>query len=114
MSWSPEPNFALILDALDHIDLYRPASKAEFLASPLIQDGIVLRLQIIAENLPQLREKDSDRFDRIAERSWHQVIGLRHRITHGYHMVDQEAIWQIASEELVDFRRSIEGAVDTY
>ena len=114
MIWSPGPYFVVVLDALDHIDLYRPATKAEFLASPLIQDGIVLRLQVIGENLHQMREKDADRFDRIADRSWHQVIGLRHRISHGYHTVDQEAIWQIVSEELTDFRRSIEGAVDTY
>ncbi len=114
MIWSPKPNFVLILDALDHIELYRPSTKSEFLASPLIQDGIVLRLQVIGENLHQMREKDADRFDRNAERSWHQVIGLRHRISHGYHMVDHEAVWQIVSEELAEFRRSIEGAVDTY
>ncbi len=114
MSWAPEPYFVLILDALDHIEDYRPATKEEFLASPLAQDGIVLRLQIIGENLSQMREKDEGRFDQVAIRSWHQIIGLRHRISHGYHTVQQEAIWQIVSEELDDFRASIENAVDRY
>lgn len=104
----------LILDALDHIDLYRPATKAEFVASPLIQDGIVLRLQVIGETLHQMREKDEERFDRIADRSWHQVIGLRHRISHGYHTVDRAAIWQIVVEELADFRASHEDAMGIY
>jgi uncharacterized protein with HEPN domain len=112
--WSPQPHFELILDALDHIDLYRPATEAEFFASPLVQDGIVLRLPVIGEHLHQMREQDAERFDRVADRSWHQVIGLRHRISHGYHTVDRAAIWQIVSEEIADFRRSIEDAVDTY
>lgn len=114
MSWSAAPYFVLIFDAIDHIDLYRPATEAEFLASPMMQDAIVLRLQVIGENLHQLREKDEERFDRIAERSWHQVIGLRHRISHGYHTVDRSAIWQIIDEELSGLRASLKAAASRY
>jgi uncharacterized protein with HEPN domain len=98
VTWAAAPYFELILDSLDHIEMYRPASKAAFLSSAMAQDAIILRLQVIGENLHQLQSIDEERFARIAHRSWYQVIGLRHRISHGYHLTDRDAIWQIVSE----------------
>jgi uncharacterized protein with HEPN domain len=44
----------------------------------------------------------------VAPRSWRQVTGLRHRISHGYHLIDQDAVGQIISIELPLFRESLE------
>jgi uncharacterized protein with HEPN domain len=114
VTWAATPYFELILESLDHIEMYRPATKAEFLGSAMAQDAIILRLQVIGENLRQLQNTDEERFARSADRSWFQVIGLRHRISHGYQTVDREAIWQIIAEELIAFRASIEAAIDRY
>jgi uncharacterized protein with HEPN domain len=103
-----DPYFALIFESLDLIELYRPDSEDAFLASFMVQDAVNMRLQAIGEYLFKLRELDEERFDAVAPRSWHQVIGLRHRISHGYHLIDRSAVWQIISAELPAFRASLD------
>ena len=108
MTKASDPYFALIFDSLDLIEFYRPETKEEFFASPMAQDAINMRLQAIGEYLFRVRKLDEEQFDVLAPRSWHQVIGLRHRISHGYHLIDQDAVWQIISIELPPFRESLE------
>jgi uncharacterized protein with HEPN domain len=103
-----DPYFALIFDSLDLIEFYRPETKEEFFASPTAQDAVNTRLQAIGECLFRVRKLDEEQFDVVAPRSWRQVIGLRHRISHGYHLIDQDAVGQIISIELPLFRESLE------
>jgi len=66
-----------------------------------------MRLQEIGENLARLRQFDADAFNGMADDSWHKLIGLRNTISHGYHFIDPEQIWQIVTEELPDFAATI-------
>ena len=108
MTKASDPYFALIFDSLDLIEFYRSETEEEFLSSPMAQDAVNMRLQAIGEYLFKVRKLDEERFDAVAPRSWHQVIGLRHQISHGYHLIDQSAVWQIISIELPPFRESLE------
>lgn len=108
MTKASDPYFSLILESLDLIEFYRPETEEEFFASPMAQDAVNMRLQAIGEYLFKVRKLDEERFDAVAPRSWHQVIGLRHRISHGYHLIDQSAVWQIIAIELPAFRESLE------
>lgn len=107
MTKESDPYFELIFESLDMVERYRPESKEAFLASPMAQDAVNMRLQAIGEYLFKVRQLDEERFDNVAPRTWHQVIGLRHRISHGYHLIDRTAVWQIISEELPAFRLSL-------
>jgi uncharacterized protein with HEPN domain len=104
---SPQPYFQLILSALAHIEQYCPPDKDIFLAQSMTQDAILMRLQEIGENLARLRQMDAEAFNVIADNSWHKLIGLRNIISHGYHLIDPEQIWQIVTEELPDFAATI-------
>ena len=93
--------------ALAHIGRYRPVDQAAFLAEPMAQDAILMRLQEIGENLARIRRIDEDQFAEISSDSWVKLIGLRNLISHGYHLVEPAQIWQIVTEELPIFTQSL-------
>lgn len=102
----------LIQRALTHIEHYRPDDKAQFLAQPMAQDAILMRLQVIGENLAQIRRLDDLAYLDMAHDSWNKLIGLRNIISHGYDTIDVEEIWQIVTEELPAFAVTVEALVD--
>ncbi|MGI8643933.1 MAG: HepT-like ribonuclease domain-containing protein [Thermomicrobiales bacterium] len=108
MSKSFPPHIELIRTALAHIGQYQPADEATFLASPMVQDAILMRLQEIGENLSRMRHIDEEQFIAADDDSWFQLIGLRNVISHGYHQIKPEQIWQIVTEELPIFAATID------
>ncbi len=78
------------------------------MANEMAQNAILMRLQEIGENLAQLRRLDEETFATAAQDSWHKLIGLRNIISHGYHTIDDEQIWQIVTEELPAFAKSLD------
>ncbi len=110
MKKSYAPYFALIRESILAIESYRPADMKTFLASPVLQDAVLMRLQVIGESLVQMRALDEDAFEQRAAESWNQVIGLRNIISHGYRTIDFERIWQIVTDELPPFSATIDAA----
>lgn len=112
MTKSPQPHLVLIQRALTHIEHYRPRDKSEFLAQPMTQDAILMRLQVIGENLARIRRLDEDAYHEMAHDSWHKLIGLRNVISHGYEGIDHDEIWQIVTVELPSFAATINALID--
>lgn len=77
------PYLRVIQASVEAIEKYRPPDKETFLASPVLQDAVLMRLQVIGENLAQMRALDDEIFERQAADSWNQDIGLRHIILTG-------------------------------
>lgn len=100
MKKSNAPHLLLIRESIAAIERYRPADEETFLASPMLQDAVLMRLQVIGENLAAIRRIDNSRFAEVADDSWYQVIGLRNIIPHGYETIDFNRIWRIISDEL--------------
>ena len=84
----------------------------EFLATPLIQDGVVRQIQIMGEAAKRL----SPGFrTRTADIPWTDIAGMRDKLVHDYMGVDLEAVWDTAVrdvpallarlEQLCDFQR---------
>ena len=112
MRKSPQPYLVLIQRALAHIEHYRPENKAQFLVQPMAQDAILMRLQVIGENLAQIRRLDELAYREMSHDSWNKLIGLRNIISHGYEAIDFEEIWQIVTEELPAFAVTIDALID--
>jgi uncharacterized protein with HEPN domain len=102
------PHIELIRESIAAIIAYRPADRETFLANPLIQDAILMRLQVIGEHLARMRRIDEERFVQAADESWFQIIGLRNIISHGYESVDYKKIWRMISEDLPAFTASLD------
>ena len=107
MNKSIEPHVILIKRALAQIERYCPPDKANFLADPMAQHAILMRLLEIGENLARMRRIDEEKFVSISSDSWTKLIGLRNIIAHGYHLVEPEQIWQVLEDELPVFAKSL-------
>jgi uncharacterized protein with HEPN domain len=85
---SPKPHIAYILDTLQAIKANTPTDKASFLEDANAMDATLMRLQDIGEQLSRLREQFPDFYEQNHDDGWHQLIGLRNIISHGYREVD--------------------------
>lgn len=103
MRKSYAPHIGIIREAISAIEEYRPADECAFLASPVRQDAVLMRLQVFGENLARMRRIDEERFAAIVDLSWFQLIGLRNIISHGYEAIDFATIWRINADQLNQF-----------
>jgi|GEM_PF-1097762 len=79
-----------ITECIERIESYTVAGRSAFMASPLIQDGVIRNFEVIGEAtkrltpaLTQLRP----------ELPWRRVAGFRDMLIHRYRSVDLEAVW---------------------
>lgn len=101
------PYLMLIKDSLDHIVSYQPSSKDTFLRDQMLQDAILMRLQEAGENLIRIRDKTPEYFDKHGGDTWIKVIGLRNLISHGYHLIEPERIWDALLHDIPPFAEQI-------
>ena len=55
MTKSAQPHLELIQESLAQIDRYRPSSKDAFLAQPMVQDAVLMRLHVRGGSLASIR-----------------------------------------------------------
>lgn len=77
------PHIAIMRESIAAIDGYRPPDRTAFLANPMLQDAVLMRLQVIGEHVARIRHLDEERFGDLADPSWPKVISLRTIIAHG-------------------------------
>ena len=66
-----------------------------FLANRLLQLGLEREFEIIGEALCRLDRIDAVRLERkIPE--YRKIIGFRHLVAHGYDIIDDAALWDLA------------------
>lgn len=63
----------------------------------LLQLGLVKLIEIIGEAASRVT---SERQEAIPEIPWRRIIGMRHRLVHGYDEVDYEIVWGVVIDEL--------------
>jgi|SRR5664280_29635 uncharacterized protein with HEPN domain len=85
-----------IKEHLTFIKSYIPTSKEVFMASPQVQDSILMRLLALGEEISHLSD---DFVERYPGQHWHKIVGLRNRIAHGYWEVDKDVIWDTLIDE---------------
>ncbi len=95
-----------ILDAISQIELYLAGvTYRTFCETPLLQDGVMHRLEIIGEASRNL----SDVFlEQHQDMPWQDIIGMRNRIAHAYFAVDLRAVWDTAMTDIPMLRAWIE------
>ncbi len=105
-----KPHIEVICDAIFHIRQYQPESRSAFLEQTMVQDAILMRLQVIGENLASMRQIDEELFLALGDESWNEIIGLRNVISHGYVTIRFDRIWDFVVEDLPALADSIESA----
>ena len=95
-----------ILDAVSRIHTYTEGfSKEQFLADGKTQDAVIRNLEIIGEAASRLPESFRNSH---TDADWRAIIGLRHRVVHGYFGVDLEIIWQVLESDLNSLAASVQ------
>ena len=106
------PYLDLIGDSIHYVRAYMPVERAAFLTDQLVQDAVLMRLQVIGENLANVRRADESLFAAYDDGSWNEIIGLRNIISHGYQEIEAERIWEFLVEDLPGLERSINRALN--
>jgi len=75
-------------------------SEAEFLDDPLLQDGVVRRLEVLGEASRQLREVLPDAYERFPSIPFRTMYAMRNELIHGYIHVNYEIIYSVTEKEI--------------
>ena len=87
----------MLLAARDARDFLSGLDEADFLASRLHQNAVIRSLEVIGEAAGKISPTTQAANPDIP---WSQIIGMRHRLIHGYAEVRLELIWIVVQEHL--------------
>jgi uncharacterized protein with HEPN domain len=78
-----------------------------FLTNRLLQLALEREFEIIGEALVRLERIDAERLDqKIPE--YRKIIGFRNLVAHGYDIIDDAALWDLAQTHVPKLLRKIE------
>ena len=93
----PERDAALLLDMLlaarDARSFIKDLNEAAFLASRLHQNAVIRSLEVLGEAASKISADTKGRYPDIP---WREIVGMRHRLIHGYGDVRLDLIWKVA------------------
>lgn len=72
-------------------------SLEEFENSVVVRRAVVMCLLDLGELITGLSEKETDLFP---SDSWHRIVGFRNRAAHGYHTMDFEIVYTLATQRI--------------
>jgi uncharacterized protein with HEPN domain len=102
-----------ILEALERIQRYTSdKSEAEFMASTLLQDGVLRNLGIIGEAAHRLLAEAPEFVATHPEIPLAKIYATRNRITHAYEEVDMEIVWNLVLYDVPDLQPKIVAAIE--
>ena len=81
-------------------------------ADRLLRSAVERQLEIVGEALGRARSEDP-RLDALFP-DLSKIIGLRHRLAHGYSEIDDAIVWSVVVEELPELARRLDELWPTY
>jgi len=70
--------------------------------------SVVRLLEIVGEAANRVPREERARYSDIP---WPEIVSLRHRLIHGYDMVDFDILWQIITKDLPPLINALEKAI---
>lgn len=102
-----------MLQAIDAVFQYTAGKRLlDYRNDPMLRDAVERRLIVITEALTQLDRMGVTLSGRISD--YKEIIGLRIVLVHGYHKVEDGAIWQIVEQDLSSLRDEIRPLLAEY
>lgn len=96
-----ENDAALLLDmwlaARDARGFLEGVDRAAFLASRLHQNAVIRSLEVIGEAAGKVSSAIQASH---SDNPWRDIIGMRHRLIHGYTEARLDLVWTVAQERL--------------
>ena len=94
-----------VVEAAKTIEEYtQNITPEDFLAERMLRDAVTAQLMIIGEASNHL----SDEFqEKHADIPFHKIVGMRNRIIHEYHHVDDKTVWKTCRQDIPELRCKI-------
>lgn len=92
-----------IIEAIQVIETYVAGQTfATFSQEPKTLDAVLMQFMIIGEAANNISEALKLEHHDLP---WHQIIGLRNEVAHGYFNIKPEIIWQTIQEDLPQLKK---------
>jgi len=72
----------------------------------MLQLSLARLVELIGEAASKIPEEHRERWARIP---WREIINMRHRLIHGYDLLDLDILWQTVEEDLPALVKQLEG-----
>lgn len=82
--------------------------RAAFLRDALLQDAVIRNIEIVGEAAARVSPEFSVRHPEIP---WREIVGMRHRLIHGYLKVNLETVWKVVDRDLPVLERQLRAVV---
>lgn len=82
-------------------------AKADFLADKRTQQAIILNLITIGEVASRICGNHKEFVAAHADIPWHQMRGMRNRMTHGYFDINLDVVWDTVQKSLPELERQL-------
>ncbi|MCC6499835.1 MAG: DUF86 domain-containing protein [Anaerolineales bacterium] len=79
------------------VQALKDKTRTEYDADDILRLGLTHLVQVIGEAARKV--SDDFRGDH-PEIPWRKIVGMRHRIVHDYMRVDEDILWQVATNDL--------------
>jgi len=108
MRHDPRKLYEDILRAIEETASFcRHKTIEDFRDDRALQLIVERELEIIGEAMARLQREYPDLADQITDTR--KIIGLRNVLAHGYDILQQEILWDVATNKLASLKREIEG-----
>jgi uncharacterized protein with HEPN domain len=98
----------MLIAARDAVSFLRGLSAEQFRASRVHQLAVVKAVEIVGEAAARVSEPIRAAHPEIP---WREIMGMRHRLVHGYFEVDLDKVWQTVQNDLPPLIANLEPLV---
>ena len=90
-----------IQQAIERIHRYvEGMDEVAFLQHDMAQDAVIRNIEIVGEASNNLTKRDPDFAAQHDEIPWAVMYAMRNRVSHAYHKVDLEIVWNMIQNDL--------------
>lgn len=99
-----------MLEAIARIRRYVGRTRRTgFLRNALLQDAVIRNIEIVGEAAGRV---STELVARSPEIPWREIVGMRHRLIHGYLQVNLDTVWEVIERDLPALERSLRALVE--
>jgi uncharacterized protein with HEPN domain len=93
------------------LGILRNRTRADLDRDLTLQLALVKLVEIVGEAASKV---SPERRGMMPDVRWEDIIGMRHRLIHGYYDINRDILWQTANENLPPLIRRLEQALATH
>lgn len=95
-----------IIEAVEHVlDFTKEVSEEDFGTDYEKQSAVIRQFEIIGEAASKLTPKFTEQHKDIG---WSRVVGMRHKMIHGYFDVDVSIVWTTVTDDIPSLKTAVE------